>query len=133
MGELLRFMRCSGVIASYGQVVLLLNSVRDENSGPYLDSLDGAGIPARCEPAGHRPAPAGDEVLVTTIHQAKGREWDVVIVGSLNGADLDTDRVGRSLSGTVPSRFTNPWNASATSIVPGDISWASPGRSTCWC
>ena len=108
LGELLRFMRCSGVIASYGQVVLLLNSVRDENSGPYLDSLDGAGIPARCEPAGHRPAPAGDEVLVTTIHQAKGREWDVVIVGSLNGADLDTDRVGRSLYGHCAVPFHEP-------------------------
>ena len=36
-------------------------------------------------------------MLVTTIHQAKGREWDVVIVGSLNGPDLDTDRVGGAL------------------------------------
>ena len=108
LGELLRFLRCSGVIASYGQVVLLLNSVKDENSGPYLDSLDGAGIPARCESAGHRPAPAGDEVLVTTIHQAKGKQWDVVLVGSLNGADLDTDRVGRNLYGYCAVPFHEP-------------------------
>ena len=37
-------------------------------------------------------------MLVTTIHQAKGREWDVVIVGSLNGRDLETDRVGGMLA-----------------------------------
>ena len=35
---------------------------------------------------------------MTTIHQAKGREWDVVVVGSLSGPDLDTDRVGRTLA-----------------------------------
>ncbi len=34
---------------------------------------------------------------MTTIHQAKGREWDVV-VGSLSGPDLVTDRVGRNLA-----------------------------------
>ena len=37
-------------------------------------------------------------MLVTTIHQAKGREWDVVVVGSLGGPDLETDRVGRNLA-----------------------------------
>ena len=39
-----------------------------------------------------------DEVLVTTIHQAKGAEWDVVVVGSLCGPDLETDRIGRTLA-----------------------------------
>ncbi len=42
---------------------------------------------------------AGDDVLVTTIHQAKGREWDVVIVGSLTERDMESDRVGRNLAG----------------------------------
>ena len=55
-------------------------------------------MPVRCEPAGHLHTHADDEVLVTTIHQAKGREWDVVIVGSLNGPDLETDRVGGTLA-----------------------------------
>ena len=32
-----------------------------------------------------------------TSHQAKSRKWDVV-VGSLSGPDLDTDRVGRNLA-----------------------------------
>ena len=98
MAELLRFLKDSSVVASYGQAALLLHSVKDGVSGPYLDGLEAAGIPARCEPAGHNLASAGDEMLVTTIHQAKGREWDVVIVGSLNGPDLETDRVGRNLA-----------------------------------
>ena len=98
LGELLRFLKCNGVIAGYGQAALLLHSVKDAVSGPYLDGLETAGVPARCEPAGHVRVHAGDEILVTTIHQAKGREWDLVAVGSLNGADLDTDRVGRNLT-----------------------------------
>ena len=67
-------------------------------SGPYLDGLESAGIQARCEPAGHVQTCADDRVLATTIHQAKGREWDVVVVGSLCGPDLETDRIGRTLA-----------------------------------
>ena len=98
LGELLRFLRLKGVIASYSQAALLLHSVKDRVSAPYLDGLELAGVPARCEPAGHMGVPVGDELLVTTIHQAKGREWDVVVVGSLGGPDLETDRVGRNLA-----------------------------------
>ena len=99
LGELLRFLRDNGVIAGYGQVALLLHSVRDQVSGPYLDGLERAGIPVRCEPAGHVPAhDADDGLLVTTIHQGKGREWDAVIAGSLCGPDLETDRIGRTLA-----------------------------------
>ena len=61
--------------------------------------MESAGIPVRCEPAGHDVASAGDEELVTTIHQAKGREWDVVIVDSMCGRKPETDRVGRNLLG----------------------------------
>ena len=99
LGELLRFLRDNGVIASYGQAALLLHSVKEQVSGPYLDGLESAGIPVRCEPAGHAHGPADDKLLVTTIHQAKGREWDVVVVGSLCGPDLETDRIGRALAG----------------------------------
>ena len=98
LGELLRFLRRSGVIAGYGQVALLLHSVKEAVSGPYLDGLEAAGISVRCQPSGHSRASGGDEMLVTTIHQAKGREWDVVVVGSLTAVELDTDRVGRNLA-----------------------------------
>ena len=94
LAELFRLLKDSCVIGRYGQAALLLHSVKDSVSGPYLDGLERAGIPARCEPAGHVRACAGDEVLVTTVHQAKGREWDVVVVGSLSGPGMETDRVG---------------------------------------
>ena len=35
---------------------------------------------------------------MTTIHQAKGRGWDVIIVGSLSDPDLETDRIGHNLA-----------------------------------
>ncbi len=98
LGELLRFLRDNGVISNYGQAALL-HSVRDQFSTTYLDGLELVGIPVLCEPAGHDRVSAGDGVLVTTIHQAKGREWDVVIVGSLDGPDIETDRIGRTLAG----------------------------------
>ena len=98
LAALLRFMVHNGVIGRYGQASLLLHSVRDGVSGSYLDGLERAGIPVRCEPAGHDRVPAGDELLVTTIHQAKGREWHLVIVGSLTGPEMATDRIGRNLA-----------------------------------
>ena len=98
LAELLRFLKEQGVVAGFGQAALLLLSVKGAVSGPYLDGLARAGVAVRCEPAGHVHVHADDELLVTTIHQAKGREWDVVIVGSLNGPDLDSDRVGGALA-----------------------------------
>ena len=94
----LRFLKDQGVIAGFGQAALLLHSVKDAVSGPYLDGLERAGVAVRCESAGHVHTHTDDRMLVTTIHQAKGREWDVVIVGSLNGPDLKTDRVGGTLA-----------------------------------
>ena len=100
LADLLKFLRDKGVITIFGQVALLLHSVKDSVSGPYMDGLERGGVPVRCEPAGHDRVPAGDELLVTTIHQAKGREWDVVVVGigSLTGPDMATDRIGRNLA-----------------------------------
>ena len=98
LAELLRFLKDQGVIAGFGQAALLIHSVKGAVSGPYLDGLERDGVAVRCEPAGHAHTHADDELLVTTIHQAKGREWDVVIVGSMNGRDLDTDRVGGALA-----------------------------------
>ena len=105
---MLRFLKGRGVIAGFGQAALLLHSVKDSVSGPYLDGLERAGVPVRCEPAGHIHTHADNEVLVTTIHQAKGREWDVVIVGSLNGRDLDSDRVGGTLAEYVEGYTSEP-------------------------
>lgn len=46
--DMVAFLKTSGVIADYSQVALLLHSVRDEHSGPYLAALDAKGIPAYC-------------------------------------------------------------------------------------
>ena len=103
LGALLRFLKSRGMIRDYHQVALLLHSVQDEVAGPYLDALDDAGIPARCVPAGAGRRERGrrrsrDAVTVTTIHQSKGREWPVVIVGSLDFHNPNVDPVGRSLA-----------------------------------
>lgn len=46
--DLVEFLRKHEVIADYGQVALLLHSVREEHSGLYLAALEAKGIPAFC-------------------------------------------------------------------------------------
>ena len=100
LAGLLRFLKRQKVIATYDQVVVLLHSVEEEVGGPYLDHLCDAGIPARIVPAGaaSRGGRARSEITITTIHQAKGLEWDVVIVGSLGLDNRDADPMGRLLA-----------------------------------
>lgn len=45
---LVEFLKNNDVIADYSQVALLLHSVREEHSGPYLAALEARGIPAFC-------------------------------------------------------------------------------------
>ena len=98
--DLVRFLRRKGVIAHYGQVALLLHSVKGSPAVGYLDAFERAGIPVNRVASGsrnHRRASGRRGVVVTTIHKAKGREWDVVIVGSLDFDNADVDPVGREL------------------------------------
>jgi len=46
--DLVEFLKKNDVIADYSQVALLLRSVRQERSGPYLAALGDRGIPAFC-------------------------------------------------------------------------------------
>jgi len=46
--DLIEFLRKNEVIEDYGQVALLLHSVREDHSGPYLATLEARGIPAFC-------------------------------------------------------------------------------------
>lgn len=46
--DLVEFLRSNDVIADYSQVALLLHSVREEHSAPYLNALQAKGIPAFC-------------------------------------------------------------------------------------
>ena len=100
LAELVRFLKRKRVIAEYGQVALLLHSVRGTAAAGYLDALERAGIPVNRRPStseGRRIADRPRALTVTTVHQAKGREWDVVIVSSLDYCNPDGDPVGREL------------------------------------
>jgi DNA helicase II / ATP-dependent DNA helicase PcrA len=46
--DLVGFLKASGVVADYSQVALLLHSVREDHSGPYLTALEVKSIPAFC-------------------------------------------------------------------------------------
>ena len=103
LAALLRFLKSRRVIEGYHQVALLLHTVQEDVSGPYLDALYDGGIPARCVPAGSGRGTGGrkraaGELTITTVHQAKGRQWPVVIVGSLDFHASNVDPVGRSLA-----------------------------------
>ena len=101
LAELVRFLKRQSVIAGYDQVALLLHSVKGPHAVAYLDALESAGIPVNRAPSGsrvHRRMSSNRALTVTTIHQAKGREWDVVIVGSLSFDNADVDPVGRELA-----------------------------------
>ena len=100
LAGLVRFLKRERVIAEYGQVALLLHSVRGTAAAGYLDALERAGIPVNRRPStseGRRIADRPRALTVTTVHQAKGREWDVVIVSSLDYCNPDGDPVGREL------------------------------------
>lgn len=46
--DLVEFLRKNAIIEDYSQVALLLHSVRQNHSGPYLTALERLGIPAFC-------------------------------------------------------------------------------------
>ncbi len=46
--DLVEFLKRNKVIEDYGQVALLLHSVREEHSGPYLTALEAKSIPVFC-------------------------------------------------------------------------------------
>ena len=46
--DMVAFLKEHDVIADYSQVALLLHSVRQDHSGPYLAALEAKGIPAFC-------------------------------------------------------------------------------------
>lgn len=46
--DLVEFLKKNGVISDYSQVAMLLHSVREDHSGPYLTALEAKGIPGFC-------------------------------------------------------------------------------------
>ena len=98
LAELVQFLKRRRVIAEYSQIALLLHSVKGPAAVRYLDALERAGVPVNRAASGRQRRSGSRRALtVTTIHQAKGREWDVVITGSLDFDNPDTDPVGSEL------------------------------------
>ena len=99
LAELLGFLKRKRVISAYDQVAVLMHSVKGPEAVGYLDALERASIPVNRAPSGSRDRRDATRrgVTVTTIHQAKGREWDVVITGSLDYDNADVDPVGWEL------------------------------------
>lgn len=46
--DLITFLKKKAIIEDYSQVALLLHSVRQDHSGPYLEALEREGVPAFC-------------------------------------------------------------------------------------
>ena len=119
LGSLMRH----GVIADNSQAALLLHSVRAPACRHYLRAFEDAGIQYHLAPAAsnrehpsasgtspriaEEPAFPAGRVVVTTIHQAKGLEWPVVVVGSLDGS-AGGDRIGQELAPYIPDPHLEP-------------------------
>ncbi len=106
LAAMLVSLRGRGFITDYNQAVVLLPSVKWRHSQPYVDAFRSAGIPVHL--VAGRDGPDADEtvsgkqqpqdhVLLTTIHQAKGREWPVVAVGLPRRFRQWPDRLDRDL------------------------------------
>ncbi len=110
LAELLRLLKWRGVITDYAQAALLLHSVKEQACDHYLTAFSDAGVPCHHAPATSRRLqpdfPTG-RVCVTTIHQSKGLEWAVVMVGSLDGCG-GGDEVGCDLNPYFPHPTFEP-------------------------
>ena len=110
LAELLRLLRTHGVITDYSQAALLLHSVQEQACDHYLRAFADASVPWHHAPASSRrlqPDFQAGMVAVTTIHQAKGLEWPVVAVGSLDGFG-GGDEVGLELDPYFPRPSFEP-------------------------
>ena len=108
-GLLLR-LKSQNFIGDWDEVTVLLPSVRGQRGDLYHDVLAHSNIPVHRDRAydafdglGHTAGdpsydrnggvnPSG-RVLLTTIHQAKGREWPVVCTAGLHVADLRRNEI----------------------------------------
>ncbi|MCY4557257.1 MAG: UvrD-helicase domain-containing protein [Chloroflexi bacterium] len=119
LADLLSRLKDQNFIGSYDEVAVLLPSVKSRYGDVYADALRCSNIPVyrdriqdpfgevggpgdntphrtsrRSHPAGH--------VLLTTIHQAKGREWPVVCTAGLHLADLRPSELDVQLGPHLP-------------------------------
>jgi DNA helicase-2/ATP-dependent DNA helicase PcrA len=82
--DLVAFLKQNAVIEDYSQVALLLHSVRDEHSGPYLAALEARGIPGFCPRA--RAYFENDEIRLMVASFAVIFGWYGDVRGQVSGA-----------------------------------------------
>ena len=135
------FLKRRGVIAQIQtRWRCCLHSVKGPSCGHGLPGhlREGAGIPVNRVPSGSgggRRADTRHSVTVTTIHQAKGREWDVVIVGSLKLRQLRCGPGGKGaavLSRSPRLRAGRP-HRGVRSRAPALRGSFSRPKGICWC
>ena len=107
LAALLLLLRRQGLITDMGEAAILLPSVKPRHSRHYVDALTHLGVPVHVthderfadkhEPFDDAPLRSTARVIITTIHQAKGREWPVVCVGNLHSADMRPDELESQL------------------------------------
>ena len=118
LAELLSALRAQRFITDYSQTAILLPSVKRRHSDPYRTALRAAGIPVHLAWGRHEledddtgtglAQPPEDHVLLTTIHQSKGREWPVVAVGLPSRFRQWPDRLDRDLGRFSPRHYAEP-------------------------
>ena len=82
--DLIEYLKQNDVISDYSQIALLLHSVRQDHSGPYLKALENKGIPASCPRA--RAFFDNDEVRDMVACLAIVFGWHGSGRGSVSGA-----------------------------------------------
>ena len=118
ISELLHLLRNQHFIGDFDEAAVLLPSVKERYSRRLAETLRHSGVPVHLadghdhfDNAGnHRTVdshPAG-HLLLTTIHQAKGKEWPVVFVGGLHVADLRADELEVELGPYLTRTVTEP-------------------------
>jgi DNA helicase-2/ATP-dependent DNA helicase PcrA len=88
--DLVDFLRRNAVIEDYSQVALLLHSVREDHSGPYVAALEARGIPAFCPRA--RAYFENDEIRLMVACLAVLFGWHGQGRGQVSGAVAELAR-----------------------------------------
>ena len=125
--NLVEFLKRESVIADYNQVALLLHSVREDHSGPYLVALQARGIPAFCPRA--RGYFENDDIRLLVACFAvlfgwysEGRGQVAGAVAELAGyVDQGIIELGRSYSAPYPlAKALQTWVGEIAALGEGD-------------
>ena len=125
--DLVAFLKNSRVIADYAQVALLLHSVREEHSVPYLAALKAKGIPAFCPRA--RAFFEIPEIGYVIACYALLFGWYGIGRGSVHGAvahlanyvDQAILQLGRNFGSPHPLALAlQTWTAQITALQEGE-------------